>query len=111
MEKKIRILIARLGMDAHWRGSIVVAKALRDAGMQPEEAVALLMKDKGFDSQIVSALANVAAADLQQAIATADAASKKSAPAAGFAAMEGQGGQNEQENSVDVAPADSAAAE
>ena len=39
------------------------------------------MKDKGFDSQIVSALANVAAADLQQAIATADAASKKSAPA------------------------------
>lgn len=34
MEKKIRILIARLGMDAHWRGSIVVAKALRDAGME-----------------------------------------------------------------------------
>jgi methylmalonyl-CoA mutase C-terminal domain/subunit len=29
-----RILIARLGMDAHWRGSMVVARALRDAGME-----------------------------------------------------------------------------
>lgn len=28
------MLISRLGMDAHWRGSIVVAKALRDAGME-----------------------------------------------------------------------------
>jgi len=28
------MLIARLGMDAHWRGSIVVAKALSDAGME-----------------------------------------------------------------------------
>jgi len=26
--------MARLGMDAHWRGSIVVARALRDAGME-----------------------------------------------------------------------------
>ena len=33
-KKGIRILIARLGMDAHWRGSIVVARALRDAGME-----------------------------------------------------------------------------
>lgn len=34
MKKRIRILIARLGMDAHWRGSVVVARALRDAGME-----------------------------------------------------------------------------
>jgi methylmalonyl-CoA mutase C-terminal domain/subunit len=34
MKKKTRVLIARLGMDAHWRGSIVVARALRDAGME-----------------------------------------------------------------------------
>lgn len=34
MKKNIRILIARLGMDAHWRGSIMVARALRDAGME-----------------------------------------------------------------------------
>jgi len=34
MKKSIRVVIARLGMDAHWRGSIVVARALRDAGME-----------------------------------------------------------------------------
>ena len=34
MKRNLRIVIARLGMDAHWRGSIVVARALRDAGME-----------------------------------------------------------------------------
>jgi len=34
MKKPIRVIVARLGMDAHWRGSIVVARALRDAGME-----------------------------------------------------------------------------
>ena len=34
MPKRIRVLIARLGMDAHWRGSIMVARALREAGME-----------------------------------------------------------------------------
>jgi len=34
MKQKKRILISRLGMDAHWRGSIIVAKALRNAGME-----------------------------------------------------------------------------
>ena len=34
MNRNLRIVIARLGMDAHWRGSIVVARALRDAGME-----------------------------------------------------------------------------
>lgn len=34
MNRKKRVLIARLGMDAHWRGSIVVARALRDAGIE-----------------------------------------------------------------------------
>ena len=34
MVKSKRIVLARLGMDAHWRGSIVVARALRDAGME-----------------------------------------------------------------------------
>ena len=34
MKKNVRVVIARLGMDAHWRGSIVVARALRDAGME-----------------------------------------------------------------------------
>lgn len=47
MKKGIRVLLARLGLDAHWRGSIVVAQALRDEGMEviyignqmPEEIV------------------------------------------------------------------------
>jgi methylmalonyl-CoA mutase, C-terminal domain len=34
MKQKIRVVLARLGMDAHWRGSIMVARALRDAGME-----------------------------------------------------------------------------
>ncbi len=29
-----RILIAKVGMDAHWRGAMVVAKALCDAGFE-----------------------------------------------------------------------------
>ena len=48
------------------------------AGMQPEEAVALLLKDQGFDHDIVVALSRISATALQQAIATADEASKKS---------------------------------
>lgn len=51
------------------------------AGMQPEEAVGLLMKDQGFDNEIVIALSQISAVALQQAIATADEASKKSAEA------------------------------
>ncbi|MDY6880829.1 MAG: cobalamin-dependent protein [Desulfatiglans sp.] len=34
MKRNIRVVMARLGMDAHWRGSIVVARAMRDAGME-----------------------------------------------------------------------------
>lgn len=29
-----KAVIAKLGFDAHWRGAIVVARALRDAGME-----------------------------------------------------------------------------
>lgn len=30
----IRVLITKPGIDGHWRGSIVVSRALRDAGME-----------------------------------------------------------------------------
>jgi methylmalonyl-CoA mutase C-terminal domain/subunit len=33
-EKKIRILVAKPGLDSHDRGAKVVARALRDAGME-----------------------------------------------------------------------------
>jgi methylmalonyl-CoA mutase C-terminal domain/subunit len=34
MEKKIRILVAKPGLDGHDRGAKVIAQALRDAGME-----------------------------------------------------------------------------
>jgi len=34
MERKIRVLVAKPGLDGHDRGAKVVARALRDAGMQ-----------------------------------------------------------------------------
>jgi methylmalonyl-CoA mutase C-terminal domain/subunit len=33
-ERKIRVLIAKPGLDGHDRGAKVVARALRDAGME-----------------------------------------------------------------------------
>ena len=34
MEKKIRVLVAKVGLDGHDRGAKVIASALRDAGME-----------------------------------------------------------------------------
>ena len=34
MQKKIRVLVAKPGLDGHDRGAKVVARALRDAGME-----------------------------------------------------------------------------
>ena len=34
MARKIRVLISRLGLDAHWTGSTVIAKTLSNAGME-----------------------------------------------------------------------------
>jgi len=33
-DRKIRVLVAKPGLDGHDRGALVVAKALRDAGME-----------------------------------------------------------------------------
>lgn len=33
-EKPIRVLVAKLGLDGHDRGALVLARALRDAGME-----------------------------------------------------------------------------
>ena len=33
-KNKIRVLMAKPGVDGHWRGIITVSKALRDAGME-----------------------------------------------------------------------------
>ncbi len=34
MARKIRVLISRLGLDAHWIGSTVIVKTLSNAGME-----------------------------------------------------------------------------
>jgi len=34
MTRRIRVLIAKVGMDGHDRGAKVIARALRDAGME-----------------------------------------------------------------------------
>ena len=34
MERKIKVLIAKIGLDGHDRGTKIVARALRDAGME-----------------------------------------------------------------------------
>src|SRR5829696_7808804 len=34
MERKIRVLVAKPGLDGHDRGAKVIARALRDAGME-----------------------------------------------------------------------------
>ena len=53
-EKKIRVLIAKPGLDGHDRGAKVVARALRDAGMEviytglrqtPEKIVAAAIQE------------------------------------------------------------------
>lgn len=33
-EKKIRVLMSKPGIDGHWRGGIVVSRAIRDDGME-----------------------------------------------------------------------------
>ncbi len=33
-DKKIRVLMSKPGIDGHWRGGIVVSRAIRDAGME-----------------------------------------------------------------------------
>ncbi|MBS4025600.1 MAG: cobalamin B12-binding domain-containing protein, partial [Clostridia bacterium] len=53
-DKKIRILIAKPGLDGHDRGAKVVAQALRDAGMEviytglrqtPEQIVSIAIQE------------------------------------------------------------------
>ncbi len=53
-ERKIRVLVAKPGLDGHDRGAKIVARALRDAGMEviysglhqtPEQIVATAMQE------------------------------------------------------------------
>jgi len=54
MERKIRVLVAKPGLDGHDRGAKIIARALRDAGMEviylglkrtPDEIVATAVQE------------------------------------------------------------------
>ena len=53
MARRIRVVMAKLGLDIHWRGVLLVSQFLRDAGMEvvyigntfPEEIVAAAVQE------------------------------------------------------------------
>ena len=58
MQRRIRIVMAKLGLDIHWRGVLLVSQFLKDAGMEviylgnkfPEQIVEAAMEE---DADIV----------------------------------------------------------
>lgn len=65
-KRPIRVLIGKIGLDGHDRGAVVVARALRDAGMeviytgrhQKPEAVVAVAADEDVDVVGLSSLAD-----------------------------------------------------
>ncbi len=49
MERKIRVVMAKLGLDIHWRGVYLVSTFLKDAGME------VVYLGNSFPEQIVKA--------------------------------------------------------
>ncbi len=76
MERKLRVLVAKLGLDAHDRGAKVVARAYRDAGFeviytgiyQRPEQVAEAAIQEDVDVVAVSSLAGAHATLIPQLI-------------------------------------------
>jgi methylmalonyl-CoA mutase C-terminal domain/subunit len=78
-----KAVVAKLGMDAHWRGVIVVAHALRDAGMEvvylghatPEQLVTAVVQE---DPDLVG-LSSLSGNHLQECRAVLDGLRKAGA--------------------------------
>lgn len=76
MERKLRVLVAKLGLDAHDRGAKVVARAYRDAGFeviytgiyQRPEQVAEAAIQEDVDVVAISSLAGAHATLIPQLI-------------------------------------------
>jgi len=49
MDRKIRVVMAKLGLDIHWRGVYLVSEFLKDAGME------VIYLGNSFPDQIVEA--------------------------------------------------------
>jgi len=45
-----RILIAKTGLDGHWRGSSLAARALRDGGFELQDIVASAWRLTGIEA-------------------------------------------------------------
>lgn len=53
MNKPVKVVMAKLGLDIHWRGAVVVSRLLRDKGMEvvyvgnkfPEEIVDIALQE------------------------------------------------------------------
>lgn len=79
-----KAVIAKLGMDAHWRGAIVIANALRDAGMEvvyvghvtPAELAAVVVQE---DPTLVG-LSTLSGSHLTEVPAVLDALGAEGAP-------------------------------
>jgi len=63
-QKRIRVLVSKLGLDGHDRGALVICRALRDAGMEviysglfcTPEQVAKIAIDEDVDAKDMSLL-------------------------------------------------------
>src|SRR5919109_4233671 len=63
-ERRIRVLVSKLGLDGHDRGALVICRALRDAGMEviysglfcTPEQVAKIAIDEDVDAVAMSLL-------------------------------------------------------
>jgi methylmalonyl-CoA mutase C-terminal domain/subunit len=63
-QKRIRVLVSKLGLDGHDRGALVICRALRDAGMEviysglfcTPEQVAKIALDEDVDAVAMSLL-------------------------------------------------------
>ena len=83
-ERKIRILIAKPGLDGHDRGAKVIARALRDSGMEviytglrqtPEQIVAAAVQEDvdAIGLSILSGAHNVLFPEIMRLLAEQDA--------------------------------------
>jgi methylmalonyl-CoA mutase, C-terminal domain len=83
-ERKIRVLVAKPGLDGHDRGAKVVARALRDAGMEviytglrqtPEQIVAAAIQEDvdAIGLSILSGAHNVLFPEVMRLLAESDA--------------------------------------
>jgi len=85
-DRKIRVLIAKPGLDGHDRGAKVIARALRDAGMEviytglrqtPEQIVAAAVQEDvdAIGLSILSGAHNVLFPEIMRLLKEEDAAS------------------------------------